>query len=138
MQSKRIWLARLLIGVVLFVNLQCALLFLWHPQDYVAGFGVSGAAGEGLVRALGLLFVMWNVPYAFAFNHPIKHRTSLIEAMLMQAIGLLGETLILLTGDYSDPAITATATRFIVFDGSGLVLLLFAYWIVRKEAGRPD
>jgi hypothetical protein len=134
MQTKRIWLSRIFIGVVLFLNLQCAFLFLWHPQDYVAGFGVSGAAGEGLVRGMGLLFVMWNVPYTFAFSHPVKRRTSLTEAMLMQAIGLLGETLILLTGDYSDPAITATVTRFIIFDGGGLVLLVLAYLVSSKKS----
>ena len=77
---------------------------------------------------------MWNVPYAFAFSHPVRRRTSLIEAMFMQAIGLLGETLILLTGDYSDPAITATVTRFIIFDGGGLVLLVLAYFVSSKKS----
>ena len=134
MLNKRIWLSRLLIGTVLFLNLQCAVLFLWHPQDYVAGFGVSGAAGEGLVRGMGLLFVMWNVPYAFAFSHPVRRRTSLVEAVVMQAIGLLGETLILLTGDYSNPAIMATVTRFIIFDGGGLVLLVLAYLVSSKKS----
>ena len=134
MQNKCIWLSRLLIGTVLFLNLQCAVLFLWHPERYVAGFGVSGAAGEGMVRGMGLLFVMWNVPYAFAFSHPVRRRTSLVEAVVMQAIGLLGETLILLTGDYSDPAITATVTRFIIFDGGGLVLLVLAYFVSSKKS----
>ncbi|MBU1682923.1 hypothetical protein KJ742_03175, partial [Patescibacteria group bacterium] len=98
MLNKRLWISRLLIGAVLLVNLECAVAFLRQPQAYMAGFGLSGAAGAGMMRALGLLFVMWNVPYGFACVHPVKYRTSLIEALIMQTIGLLGETLILLTG----------------------------------------
>ncbi len=55
MSNKRLWIARLLIGAVLLVNLQCALAFLWHPQAYMAGFGLDGEAGAGMTRALGLL-----------------------------------------------------------------------------------
>jgi len=132
MLKNRLWLARLLIGAVLLVNLQCALAFLRQPQAYMAGFGLSGAAGAGMMRALGLLFVMWNVPYAFACVHPIKYRTSLIEALLMQTIALLGETLILLTGDFQNPAIRATVGRFILFDGAGLLMLFIAFALTRS------
>jgi len=128
----RLWLARVLIGQVLFFNLQCALVFLWHPGDYMAGFGLGGAAGMGMLRGLGLLFVMWNVPYVFACVHPIKYRISLIEALIMQAIGLLGETLILLYGNYQNTLIQATIKRFIMFDGMGLLLLLLAFALTRS------
>ena len=131
MSNKRLWPARALIGMVLFFNLQCALLFLWHPEDYMAGFGLGGTAGMGMLRALGLLFVMWNVPYVFACVHPVKYRISLIEALIMQAIGLLGETLILFCGNYHDALIRSTVTRFILFDGSGLLLLMLAFALTR-------
>jgi len=131
MNTKRLWLARALIGLVLFFNLQCALVFLWHPEDYMAGFGLGGAAGMGMLRGLGLLFVMWNVPYVFACVHPIKYRISLIEALIMQAIGLLGESLILFYGNYQDALIRSTVTRFILFDGSGLLLLMLAFALTR-------
>lgn len=127
MRNKHIWLARILIGAVLLVNLDCAVAFLRTPGDYVAGFGLSGTAGEGMLRALGLLFVMWNVPYAFACYHPVKFRTSLVEALIMQAIGLAGETWILYSADYQNPAITVSVQRFILFDGAGLLLLSGAY-----------
>ena len=127
MINKRLYLSRLLIGAVLFFNLQCALAFLADPAAYMAGFGLSGAAGAGMLRGMGLLFVMWNVPYVFACYHPVKYRISLIEALLMQAIGLLGETWILFSTDYQNPLITSTVLRFIVFDGGGLVLLLLAF-----------
>ena len=90
------------------------------------GFGLEGVVGEQMVRALGLLFVMWNVPYAFALADPFKHRVSLIEAVSMQAIGLVGESAILLLGGPFPAPIPETITRFIVFDGIGLLLLVVA------------
>ena len=127
MTKNRLWLSRLLIGAVLFFNLQCALAFLANPSAYMAGFGLSGEAGAGMLRGMGLLFVMWNVPYVFACYHPVKYHVSLIEAIIMQAIGLLGETFILFSGSYDNALINATVLRFIVFDGGGLVLLLLAF-----------
>jgi len=132
----RLWLARILIGSVLLVNLHCAIAFLLHPQDYMDGFGLSGVSGMGILRGLGLLFVMWNVPYAFALSHPVKHRTSLIEALIMQAVGLVGETIILLTGDFGNPVINATLQRFILFDGIGLLLLLLAFGISLSKSSQ--
>jgi hypothetical protein len=85
-----------------------------------------------MLRGLGLLFVMWNVPYVFACLEPVRHRTSLIEALLMQAIGFIGETLILLCGRYQDAVLTASVERFMLFDGAGLLLLAGALLLSRK------
>jgi len=126
-------IARILIGLVFLANIQCALVFLINPSPYIYGFGLEGAAGEQIVRALGLLFIMWNVPYAFALANPIKHRVSLLEALIMQALGLIGETGILLIGGPYPLPIENTLTRFILFDGIGLVFLLIALWLVKKE-----
>ena len=136
MTKNRLWLTRLLIGAVLFFNLQCAAAFLANPSAYMAGFGLSGEAGASMLRGMGLLFVMWNVPYAFACYHPVKYRVSLIEAILMQAIGLLGETWILFSTDYQNPLINSTVLRFIVFDGGGLVLLLLAFLLTNPKKTR--
>jgi hypothetical protein len=133
MTKNNLWLPRLLIGAVLFFNLQCALAFLADPAAYMAGFGLSGEAGAGMLRGMGLLFVMWNVPYVLACYNPIKYRVSLIEAIIMQAIGLLGETWILLSMEIQNPLITSTVLRFIVFDGGGLVLLAIAYLLTNKK-----
>jgi len=126
-------MARILIGFVFIANIQCALVFLINPSSYIFGFGLEGAAGEQIVRALGLLFIMWNVPYAFALANPIKHRVSLIEAVIMQAVGLIGETSILWFGGPYPSPIENTLTRFILFDGVGLVFLLIALWLVSKK-----
>ena len=126
-------IARILIGLVFLVNIQCALVFLFNPLPYMVGFGLEGMAGEQIVRAFGLLFIMWNVPYAFALANPVKHRISLIEAVIMQAIGLIGETSILLIGGPYLSPIESTLKLFILFDGIGLAFLLMALWFARVK-----
>ena len=125
-------LARVLIGLVFLVNIQCAGAFLIHPAAYMHGFGLDSVVGEQMVRALGLLFVMWNVPYLVALWHPIRHRISLYEALAMQTIGLVGESIIYLTLPAIHVALRASVLRFIAFDALGLVLLLIAAWITRE------
>ena len=134
---RRLWLARFLIGVVFFFNLQCAAVFLWQPEVYAPSFELSGAPGAGMLRGMGLLFVMWNVPYAFALAHPVQRRTSLIEALIMQALGVLGESLILLAFPAGHPVLTASVLRFIIFDASGFMLLLLAFWLTRQRNSAP-
>ena len=124
--SMRIWLARLLIGYVLFVNLQAAVLFLAQPEAFAPGFELSGAAGRGLLQGMGLLFLMWNVPYAVALSQPVKQRVSLLEALVMQAIGVFGETFLLLGLPAGHPALIDSVGRFIVFDAIGLGALVIA------------
>ncbi len=128
----RLWLARFLIGLVFLFNVQCAVFFLWKPESYAAAFELAHAPGAAMVRGLGVLFLMWNVPYAVALFNPQKYRLSLCEAIAMQAIGLAGETLILWNLPIAMEAARQTLLRFILFDGSGLVSLLLAGWISRK------
>jgi len=136
-QNVNIWLARLFIGSVFFFNVQCAIAFLAAPQVYAPGFELAGPAGEGIVRGLGLLFLMWNVPYAVALWQPVNHRLSLIEAILMQAIGAIGETLILISFPAGHETIYASVIRFILFDATGLVLLLLAAFLSARLLANP-
>lgn len=134
----RLWLSRLLIAVVLFFNVQCALAFLISPQLYAPGFELSGAAGEGMLRGMGVLFLMWNVPYAVALSHPVRRRVSLVEALAMQAIGLAGESLLLLGLEQGHALLRASVGRFILFDGLGLLLLAGAWLLTARSPGpRP-
>ncbi|GEM_PF-160618 len=127
MSRFRLQLSRLCIGLVLFFNVQCALAFLFQPEAYVGGFELSGAPGEGMVRGMGLLFLMWNVPYAVALWHPQRQRVSLYEAIVMQALGAVGETLLLtLTLPPGHELLRLTVQRFMLFDYGGLLLLLLA------------
>lgn len=129
----KIWIGRLLIGFVFFFNVQCAVAFIIRPSLFTWGFDLQGGTGEAMVRGLGVLFLMWNVPYAVALWNPIRYRISLYEAVIMQAVGLLGESLILwfLPGEH--PAVRSTLLRFISFDGGGLIALLVATRVTRSK-----
>jgi hypothetical protein len=131
-QPRYFLLARLAIALVLIWNVQCAIAFLLWPDRFTAGFELSGQPGEAAVRGIGLLFVMWNIPYMVALIHPIRYRISLYEATAMQAIGLLGESLILISLPPIHRILQTSLRRFIVFDCCGLVLLLLAVWFVRR------
>jgi hypothetical protein len=124
------WLARFPVIIVLFFNLQCALVFLFTPQNYIYGFELEGSTGEATLRGIGVLFVMWNIPYLFAAWNPLRNRLSLIESIMMQAVGVIGESFILLSLPGNHPAIQLTIRNFIGFDAAGLLLLLLAAWII--------
>lgn len=135
---QRKWIARGLIGIVLFFNVQCAVVFLLQPESYAGGFELAGVPGRMMVQGMGLLFLMWNVPYAFAVSDPVARRVSLIEAIIMQAIGVVGESVLLGTLPLGHWALKDTALRFIAFDGGGLILLLLGLWIISGRSGlRP-
>ena len=126
-------MARVLIGLVVFFNLQCAFVFLVTPDRYAGSFELSGLAGRMAVQAMGLLFVMWNVPYVVAITNPARQIISLIEACVMQGIGLVGESILLLSLPPGHLALTQTVQRFIGFDGAGLLLLLIALTLVFRS-----
>ena len=122
-------MARLLIAIVLFFNLQAAVLFYLRPEAFMSGFGLVEPVGRPVVRGFGLLFLMWNIPYIFALVNPVRYRISLIEAVIMQSLALAGETAILGMDASMPPAAQGTMRRFILFDGGGLVLLLVSFLI---------
>ncbi len=128
----RLNLARGFIGLTILWNLQAAIVFLLWPERYTAAFELGGAAGAAALRGIGVLFLMWNVPYLVALWHPVRHRISLYEALAMQTIGLVGEGIIYLTIPVIHAALRASVSRFIAFDALGLVLLLLAAWITRR------
>jgi hypothetical protein len=132
--KKFIWLARVLIFIVTFWNLQCAAVFLLNPAAFAPGFELTGAVGSAMIQALGLLFVMWNVPYVVALLHPLKHKVSLIEAVIMQGIGALGETILLLCLPGAHTTLHASVMRFILFDAGGFILLLAALLVILRPS----
>lgn len=129
----RLWISRLLIAIVTAWNLQAAIIFVVSPQSFVHAYELSGAAGEAAVRGVGILFLMWNVPYVFAALHPIRFRLGLVCALLMQLIGLLGESFILSSLSVENEVLRSSVLRFIIFDGTGLVLLFFAWLLTQKQ-----
>ena len=128
--GTRVWISRVLITAVTFMNVQSAFQFMLRPQDYAWGFELTGVPGEAMMRGMGVLFLMWNIPYIFAALHPVKNFISLIEAVIMQFVGVSGESLILLGLPGGHPQITTSVTRFIIFDGAGLVVLVTALLLI--------
>jgi len=131
-----ILLSRVLIGVVLALNVQCAVLFIATPAVFAPGFELRGIPGESMVRGMGILFLMWNVPYLIAFINPIVRRWSLIEATVMQGIGLAGESLMVLALPAGHAVLRMTGLRFILFDGAGLVFLTLALYLTGRVIGK--
>jgi hypothetical protein len=127
---KLIWAARFLIGTVLFFNLQCAFVFLFWPDVYTADFELTGAGGIAAVQGMGLLFVMWNIPYMVAIIDPLHYWTSLVEAVCMQAVGVGGEIILALGLPSGHPVLLSGIQRFILFDTVGLLCLLAAWALV--------
>jgi hypothetical protein len=88
--------------------------------------------GSAVIQGMGLLFLMWNIPYLFALVNPVKYFVSLIEAIIMQGIGVVGETILFLVLKGEHPLIKASVLRFMIFDGAGLILLFFALLLVLR------
>ena len=127
----RLWLARLLIGVVILWNLQAAFAFFIAPERSASAFELAGVPGQAAVRGVAVLFVMWNVPYLVACWQPRRNRLALGEALGMQAIGLVGEGIIRSTLGPAHSLLAGALLRFIAFDSVGLALLIAAFWVTR-------
>lgn len=129
----RVWFARFSVALVFLFNLQCAIAFWLRPRAYAPAYELSGDVAVAVMRGFSVLFLMWNVPYVVALLHPWKYRLVLWLAVVMQAVGVVGETLILLDLPAGHDVLCAAIRQFITFDGFGLILLLFAVWITKKS-----
>lgn len=127
----RLWAARLLIAIVLAWNLECALVFLLYPAEFAPGFELAGVPGQAAVRGIAVLFVMWNIPYLVALWQPRRHSLSLWEALVMQVVGLVGESFILISLPPGHPVFQDSLVRFILFDAAGVGLLMGAVFLAR-------
>ena len=139
MKTRRatLWLARLMLTVVFCFNVSCALPFVARPEAYAPSFEVSGVAGEALVRGMGILFLMWNVTYPLAIWHPYRYRWLFLSISVQQAIGLTGETWMLLTLPPGHAALAETGRRFIAFDGGGFAAMLVAFTLMQLTGSGP-
>ncbi len=131
--TTRLWTSRGLIGLVLFANVQCALAFLAAPARYAPAYELAGAVGAAAIQGYAVLFLMWNVPYLIGFANPVRYRVSLLEAVAMQALGVIGESYIWVQLPAQFPTLRASILRFILFDAAGLLALLLAAWITRPK-----
>jgi len=119
-------LPKLLILAVVVVNLQSAVQFLTQPEIYVSSFELVGLPGEVAIRGYGVLFLMWSVPYLVAAWNPYQYRIALYEAITMQSIGLVGESIIHSSLPTNYALLRTAILRFIFVDALGLFMLIFA------------
>ena len=61
----------------------------------------------------------------------------LLLTILMQALGVVGETGILFSLTAGHLTLRASIQRFITFDAAGLLLLLLAFWLARPTTSVP-
>jgi hypothetical protein len=131
------WVVRVGVGVVCGWNLTAAIPFIVAPADYTASFEVAEVGGEALVRGLGILFLMWQVPFVPVILDPIRYRACLVCLLVMQAIGLAGESWMLSQLPAGHAALRATGWRFVAFDGAGLVILAAVTGLAELLVLRP-
>jgi hypothetical protein len=121
--------------------LTAAIPYVMAPARYVASFEVDGVGGEALVRGLGIVFLMWQVPFVPVVMNPARFRVCLVCLVAMQAIGLAGESWMLAGLPAGHAALRATGWRFVAFDAAGLAILVVAMLVVGRRwapAGRAN
>jgi len=128
----RSFLPRVLLAIVAGWNLLCAIQFIVQPALYRPAFDLSGESGRAAVQSIGILFVMWNIPYLLAVVQPYRWKILVLCALLMQGIGCIGEIWIRsqLQGSY---AFRDSLLRFTLFDLAGFFLLFLAYILVNHN-----
>jgi glucan phosphoethanolaminetransferase (alkaline phosphatase superfamily) len=131
-KKGKIWLSRTLIGLVFFMNMLCAIQFMAQPAAYSYQFDLSGEQGIVVIRSIGILFTMWNVPYAIAILDPVRFKVALVSALMMQLIGFIGETSIYLNV-LNLLNTKQSILRFMYFDLAGFLILIMAYLLVSKR-----
>jgi hypothetical protein len=134
--DKRRWLARAALTAVLLANLSAAVPYVARPADYVAAYELADTPGEVAVRGLGILFLMWAVPFIPAILQPVRNRVAFTCVLAMQVIGLAGESLMMAALPPGHDALSTTGWRFIAFDGAGLALLSLGFLVTQR--GRAE
>jgi len=132
----RIWPARIAVALVFIINIQSALQFIFTPERFMASYAldIAGVSGMVALQGLGVAFLMWNATYPLVIVHPWRFRIIYAIVLIQQALGLIGETGILLSRHRLPEILTSSILRFIVFDGTGLVLMLAAYiWMYAQH-----
>lgn len=122
-----LWIARIAVSLVFVLNIQCALVFLIFPEQYIGAFELSGTAGIVALQGIAVTFFMWNATYPFVIAHPLKYRIVFIIVLIQQAIGLIGESFIYFSIGEGHPVLSNSILHFIVFDSVGLLIMSLAF-----------
>ena len=133
-ERRKTNIARALVALVFVVNVQCALQFILWPGSYTGAYQVEGASAEVMVQTVGLCFLMWNATYPPVIARPDRYRVLFGVVLAQQAIGLVGESLLLASLQPGLEVLGGSIARFIAFDAAGLALLAIAFLITRAKA----
>lgn len=128
--KRAIWIARFVFSAVFLLNIQCAIQFIVTPELYLTAYELYGQTGKVALQGLGVAFLMWNATYPFYIYKPEKYHIIGIVILAQQAIGLVGETTILLGLQSGHEMLYASILRFIAFDGIGLLLMIISFVIL--------
>ncbi len=128
--------ARVFVALVFASNVLCALQFLFFPYDFTDAYELQGPTAPYSLQALGIVFLMWNATYPPVIARPDRYRVLFVVVLVQQAIGLLGETLLLLQMDPALGVLMASTIRFIAFDAVGLAILSCAFLLTRNADER--
>lgn len=126
-------LARLAVGAVFAVNVWCALVFIFEPQQFVAGFELQDVAGVVMVQGMGILFLMWNATYPPVLFDPRKYIALFAVLLVQQLIGVVGETWLWRSLPPGHANLAASGARFIIFDAAGLVAMSAAFVLLHWQ-----
>lgn len=119
--------ARIAVGLVFIVNVQCALSFIINPAAFAPAYELSGIEGDVAIRGLGVAFLMWNATYPAVIVYPLRNRSLYIVVLAQQLIGLLGETWIYTTLPVGHTLLESSIMQFIIFDAFGLIIMSLAF-----------
>lgn len=122
-----LWAARTALAAVFIVNVQCAVQFVVWPDAFAPAYELAGFEGRIAMQGLGVAFLMWNATYPLAIVNPVKHRALFGVVLAQQAIGLVGESAILVSIPAGHELLASSILRFVAFDGAGLVVMAAAF-----------
>lgn len=129
------WVARAAFCLVFCWNVLCAAQFVAAPEAYMAAYELDGMAGAAAVRGLGIAFLMWNATYPAFIAFPRRFRCLGVVVLVQQAIGLFGETGILIALPAGHATLARSIERFIAFDAVGLAVMAAAFaWLLATGA----
>ena len=125
--DRTTWTVRIAFALVFVLNVQCALQFVLFPDAMTGAYELEGVAGRAAVQGVGIAFLMWNVTYPAFIAAPQRFRVLGWVILAQQAIGLAGETALLLTLPAGHATLSASIARFIAFDAAGLIVMAVAF-----------
>lgn len=131
-----LWFCRIAYAIVFILNVQCALSFCLAPDQFMGAYELSGTAGRVAVRGIGIAFLMWNATYPPVIAAPQRFRSLAAVVLAQQTIGLVGESLLRASLPEQNAVLAGSITRFIVFDGAGLVLMAAAFAMLAVSSAR--